>query len=129
LLIQNRIGRKRNNETALSTIFKGAVLAFFEHNNIIGIGLLIILNVQYQTGIESLFGGKTSRRIQELSQIIGKDLNSRSQSEWDNILKNYSQIYEVQFFVFRCNGTQLQATKSFCLRILCQNSLLCECKD
>lgn len=78
---------------------------------IIGIGLLIILNVQYQTGIESLFGGKTSRRIQELSQIIGKDLNSRSQSEWDNILKNYSQIYEVQFFVFRCNGTQIAGDK------------------
>jgi len=81
--------------------------------NILLIGgvFVFILNTKYQAEIESFLGGKTSARLQEIAQIVGRELNSRPHSEWDAALKNFSQIYNLRLSLFRCNGTQIAGEK------------------
>ncbi|MGB9602488.1 MAG: sensor histidine kinase [Limisphaerales bacterium] len=73
--------------------------------------LVFILNTKYQTEIESFLGGKSSARLREIAQVVSRELNSQPNSEWNAILKNFSQIYNLKLYLFRCNGTQIAGEK------------------
>jgi two-component system sensor histidine kinase CpxA len=60
--------------------------------------------------LDSLLLGRAGDRIQSLSEVIRSELNRRPIREWNEILEQFGDAYQVQFFLFRNNGSQAAGT-------------------
>src|SRR5450631_2914900 len=62
---------------------------------------LVLARVQFHFGLDSLVAGPAGDRIQAVTQTIGAELRNRSRNEWDEALKEFSDEYKIQFYLFR----------------------------
>lgn len=73
----------------------------------LGVASYVILRVQFHLGLNSLLAGKIGDRIQAVSDVMSFNLNFAPKTRWDEIVRNYSSAYQVQFVLFRYDGTQV----------------------
>lgn len=67
--------------------------------------LIFGLSFRFEPG-SPLFGG-SANRIDAIARLIESDVDEKSRSERDDILKRYSEAYKVDFFFFDNQGVQL----------------------
>ena len=79
---------------------------FFLNVVFLGAVFLIAARGQLHFGLDALISGPAGDRLQEVTRLISEELRDRPQSEWDNVLKRFSDVYHVRFYLFR-NSDQL----------------------
>ena len=58
--------------------------------------------MQLHFGLDLLaVAGPAGDRIQTVTQLIGAELRNQPRNEWDTVLKEFSNTYKVQFYLFR----------------------------
>ncbi len=67
---------------------------------------LLVARGQFRFGLDALISGPAGERFQKVTQVMTAELRERPQAEWNGVLKQFSDTYNVQFYVFR-NGEQL----------------------
>lgn len=84
------------------------ILALFVLNVVIVGGLLfVVFRLQFRFGLDSFLAGHANRNVQALAQVIGSELRSTPEEEWDQVLQPFSEAYGVSLFLFRPDGLQL----------------------
>jgi two-component system sensor histidine kinase CpxA len=73
----------------------------------LGIASYVILRVQFNLGLNSLLSGQMGDRIQAVSDVMSYNLNLAPKTNWNEIVRNYSSAYQVQFVLFRYDGVQV----------------------
>src|ERR1700722_3976867 len=88
-----------------------AKILFWFFLNIIFLGavFLLVARGQFHFGLDSLISGPAGQRFQAVTQLITEDVRDSPRSDWDAVLKRYSDVYHVQFFLFR-NHEQIAGT-------------------
>jgi two-component system sensor histidine kinase CpxA len=61
---------------------------------------------QFHFGLDALISGPAGERFQKVTQLLTAELRDRPQTNWTGVLKQFSDTYNVQFYLFR-NGEQL----------------------
>ena len=80
---------------------------FFLNLLVLATAFFVLFRGQFQFGVESLLANRARERIQPLGQIIAEELNSKPRSEWNSILKRFSDAYQVKFLLYHGEGMQL----------------------
>ncbi len=65
-----------------------------------------VARVQFRFGLDSLIAGKAGERIQAITKLITAELRERPRHEWDSVLERFSEVYALDFFLFRNDGVQ-----------------------
>ncbi len=86
----------------------GKILLWF-FLNLVFLGLVFygFFRVQFRLGLDSLLMGQAGDRIQAVSELIEFDLRRVPKEEWTDVLNRYSDVHNVQFFLFRTATSQL----------------------
>jgi two-component system sensor histidine kinase CpxA len=74
---------------------------FFLNVLFLSVVLLFLARVQFHFGLDSLVAGPAGERIQAVTQAVGAELRDRPRDQWDTALKEFSDAYKVQFYLFR----------------------------
>ena len=74
---------------------------------LLGAILLLIFNLNFRFEPNSPFFGGATNRIETVARLISDEINEKSREERDGILKKYSEVYKVEFFLFDNQGRQL----------------------
>jgi len=80
---------------------------FFLNVVFLGAVFLIVARVQFKFGLDSLVNGPAGENIQKVTQSLRTSLRNRPRSDWNEVLKEFSDIYKVRFFLFRNDGGQI----------------------
>lgn len=83
------------------------MLWFFLNLLLLGVILWLIFNLNFRFEQNSPFFGGATNRIESVIRLIEEETNEKSRAERDTILKNYSDSYKVEFFLFDNQGRQL----------------------
>jgi len=73
---------------------------------LVGAGLLMLGQLQFRFGLDSLIAGPSGGRLREVSQLIFSELGYVPQDQWTPILNRFSDAYGVGFTLFDNNGAQ-----------------------
>ena len=79
---------------------------FFLNLVFLGAVFLAVGRVQFRFGLDSLVSGPAGENIQRVMQLITAELRDRPRTEWNTVLKRFSDTYNVQFYLFH-NDEQL----------------------
>ncbi len=60
----------------------------------------LLLRTQFGFRFDGLLGGGAMARTSALARLIGDEMESTPQEEWDRILERYASAYGVDFYVF-----------------------------
>jgi two-component system sensor histidine kinase CpxA len=74
---------------------------------VLGIVLFFIFNLQFNFSPNSPLLGTANERIEGVAEMIATDSNGKSRAEIDEILKKYSDDYDLTFTLFANTGEQL----------------------
>lgn len=66
-----------------------------------------VARVQFRFGLDALIAGHAGDRIQEIAKLMTQELRERPGLEWNSVLARFTDVYAVQFFLFRNNGEQM----------------------
>jgi two-component system sensor histidine kinase CpxA len=80
---------------------------FFLNLLVLAAAFYLLFRNQFRFGLDWLLSGSASERIEAVSEIITADLSERPPSEWNDILKRFSDAYQMQFLLYRNDGVQL----------------------
>ncbi len=80
---------------------------FFLNLLVLAAVFFVLFRGQFQFGVESLLANRARERIQPLGQIIAEELNLKPRSEWNSILKRFTDAYHVRFLLYHGEGMQL----------------------
>lgn len=69
--------------------------------------LLLIFNLNFRFDPRSRFFGGSTNRMEALSRLITSETDDKTKEERDEVLKRYSEVYGVEFFLFDNKGKQL----------------------
>jgi len=85
-----------------------AKILFWFFLNVIFLGavFLIVARAQFHFGLDVLISGPAGQRLQTVAQLMSDELSEQPPTEWNAILKRFSDAYNVQFYLFR-NSDQL----------------------
>ena len=86
------------------SLFSKVIAWFFLNLLILAAILLFIFNFRFDSR-SSFF--LSANRIEALTRVIESETNYKSKAERDEILKNYSETYNVNFYLFDYTGRQL----------------------
>src|SRR5260370_42698459 len=86
----------------MKTLFVFSVKVFFR-----GGLFLIVAGVQLKFGLDSLVNGPAGENIQKGTQSLRTSLRNRPRADWNEVLKEFGDIYKVRFFLFRNDGGQV----------------------
>jgi len=67
---------------------------------------LIVARVEFRFGLDSLISSPAGERLQAVTRLMTDELRDQPQTEWNSILKRFSDAYNVQFYLFR-NSDQI----------------------
>ena len=79
---------------------------FFLNLLFLGVTFFVAASLQFKFGLDSLVAGRAGERFQTATQLLMSELRARPEREWTAVLKQFSDAYKVQFFLFH-NGEQL----------------------
>ncbi len=68
---------------------------------------LIVARVQFKFGLDSLVNGPAGENIQKVTQSLRTSLRNRPRADWNEVLKEFGDIYKVHFYLFRNDGGQI----------------------
>jgi two-component system sensor histidine kinase CpxA len=88
-------------------LYAKILLWFFLNLLCLGGAFLLLVRAQFHYGLDWLLAAGAGERIQALSDVIVSDLNDRPRSEWSTVLKRFDDAYQIQFLIFRADGSQL----------------------
>lgn len=88
-------------------LYARVLLWFFLNLLLLGVLFWIFVAIQFRLNLDSLLMGKAGNPIQQVTQIIVDQLEVKERSGWDELLKQFSEQYQVQFTLFRNNGEQI----------------------
>ena len=80
---------------------------FFLNLLFLGLVFFTFFKVQFKFGLDSLLSGRAGERVEAVTEVIGDDLNETPRGQWDAVLKRFGDAYQVQFYLFRNDGSQL----------------------
>ncbi len=80
---------------------------FFLNVVFLGAVFLIVARVQFKFGLDSLVNGPAGENIQRVTQSLRTSLRNRPRADWNEVLKEFGDIYKVRFFLFRNDGGQI----------------------
>lgn len=80
---------------------------FFLNLLLLGAILFLLFNLNFRFSPRSPFFGGSSNRIEAVTRLITREINQKPRGERDEILKRYSEAYNVEFFLFDSGGIQL----------------------
>ena len=87
------------------------LLWFFLNLVFLALVFYVFVRVQYHLGLDSLLMGPAGDHVQIAAERISFDLNDKPRTNWDELLKQWSSSYHVQFVLFRNDGTQVAGEK------------------
>lgn len=67
----------------------------------------VSFNAQFGIGWEALLKSPIGDRVDTIADAISSRLKASNPKGWDDVLKNFGDIYHVKFFLFDAFGTQL----------------------
>lgn len=88
-------------------LYAKILLWFFLNLVILGGTFYALFRIQFHVGPELLLTGRAGERLQAVARVITGELDARPRSEWNEILKRFSDAYRVQFLIYRNEGPQL----------------------
>ncbi len=71
----------------------------------------LFVRVQFRLGLDSLLMSRAGDRIQAVSDVIAFELSTAQPANWNDVLRRFSEAYQVQFFLFGGPGVQLAGEK------------------
>jgi len=80
---------------------------FFLNVVFLGAVFLVVARVQFKFGLDSLVNGPAGENIQKVTQSLRTSLRNRPRADWNEVLKEFGDIYKVRFFLFRNDGGQI----------------------
>ncbi|SRR5581483_6488279 len=83
------------------------LLWFFLNLLILGLVFYVFAQAQFGLGLDSLVMGRAGDRIQVMTDVVSRELNRSAHSEWNDLLKQFSELYQVKLVVFRNDGLQV----------------------
>lgn len=89
------------------SLFSKIMLWVFLNLLLLGAILLLILNLTFRSEPHAPFFGGTTNRFEAVTRLIERELDQKSRAERDEVLKRYSETYDVEFFLFDNTGKQL----------------------
>jgi two-component system, OmpR family, sensor histidine kinase CpxA len=89
------------------SLFYRIMLWFFLNLILLGTILFLIFNLNFRFEPNSPFFGGATNRIETVSRHISRDIDEKSREQRDAILRQYSETYNVEFFLFDNTGAQL----------------------
>jgi two-component system sensor histidine kinase CpxA len=84
---------------------------FFLNIALVGAGLLMLGQLQFRFGLDSLVSGHSGDRLQDVSNLISAEIRGHPSGEWTQVLQRFSVTYGVTFGLFQSNGHQLAGAK------------------
>jgi two-component system sensor histidine kinase CpxA len=93
-------------------LYAKILLWLFLNLLVVGGAIYALFLFQFRVGPEALLAGPAGERVRATAQIISDELNARPVSEWTRILERFSEAYQVQFLLYRNDGTQLAGSKT-----------------
>lgn len=79
---------------------------FFLNLVLLGAVFFVVARGQLRFGLDTLIAGPAGERIQSVAQVMTAELRGRPQAEWNGVLKEFSEAYRVDFYLFH-DGEQL----------------------
>jgi len=91
----------------------GQILAWFFLNlAVVCVILYLLARVEFRLGLDSLLLGAAGERIQSVGNIIAQELSEGGRSEWDAILRRFSDAYGMEFTLFLNDASQLAGNET-----------------
>ena len=88
-------------------LYAKILLWFFLNLLLLGVAFYLLFGARYRVGPDWLLSGGANERIEHLTDLITAELNDHPQTEWNNILKRFHTAYQLEFFLFHANGSQI----------------------
>ena len=83
----------------------GKILLWFFLNLILIAGAFyLFVQAQFHFGLDSLVAGRAGDRVQAVADVIVAELRDSPREEWKDVLKRFSEAYQVEFYLFRTDG-------------------------
>ena len=79
---------------------------FFLNVLVLAVVFFFVARVQFRFGLDSLIAGRAGDRIQAITKLITAELRERPRQEWNSVLERFSEVYALEFFLFRNDGVQ-----------------------
>jgi two-component system sensor histidine kinase CpxA len=89
------------------SLFSKIILWVFLNLLLLGACLWLVFSLAFRFEPQTPFFGGTSSRMETVTRVLERELDAKSRSERDEILKRYSENYSVEFFLFENTGKQL----------------------
>jgi len=87
-----------------SSLFTKIILWMLLNLLILSIVLFGVFNIHFKLNQDSLLRSQSSKQLKTVRHLISYDLENANQKDWDNILKRYSELYEVDFMIVDIKG-------------------------
>ena len=90
-------------------LYAKILLWFFLNLVMLVAAFFLVARVQFKLGLDSLISGPASERVRAISQLLSEEIRDKDlpRSDWDAALKRNSDVYKVDFYLFREDGEQL----------------------
>lgn len=88
-------------------LYAKILLWFFLNLLLLGGALFLLIRDQFRFGFDWMLAAGANERIQGVSEVIVADLNDHPRADWNAVLKRFNEAYQIQFLVYRGDGTQL----------------------
>src|SRR5262245_45074098 len=79
---------------------------------ILGIVFVVFLRLQLKPEFESFLMADARERIASITRLVTADLQNTDASDWDGVMKRYSEEYGISIRLYRNTGEQLAGTRS-----------------
>jgi len=88
-------------------LYAKILLWFFLNLVLLAAAFFVLIPGRFRFGFDWMLAAGADARIQAVSDVIVAELNDRPHTNWNATLKLFDDAYQIQFLVFRADGTQL----------------------
>jgi len=91
----------------------GQILGWFFLNlAVLAAIFYLFARMELRLGLDSLLLGASADRIQSVGNILAQELSEGGRSQWDAILRKFTQAYGIEFTLFLNDASQLAGSKT-----------------
>ena len=80
---------------------------FFLNLLLLATAFLLVFAAQFRLGPDWMLTGAAGDRVEAVANILLADLRDHPRSEWNGLVERFSTAYQVEFVIFRNDGSQL----------------------
>ncbi len=74
---------------------------------LLAVALLLLLRTQFHHGYDWMLAMGAEERMQAVCDLVLEDIRDHPRTEWNTELNKFDSAYQVQFLVYRLDGSQL----------------------